>query len=64
MGACSNPDEASSSPSMMEIGDQDGQCVGMLRGQGFREETSNDGAIRLSRGVVLVPESLLALEER
>ena len=49
---------------MMEIGDQDAWCVGMLRGQGFREETSNDGAIRLSRGVVLVPESLLALEKR
>lgn len=49
---------------MMEIGGQDGRCVEGLREKGLREETSNDGTFRLSRGVVLVPESLLALEER
>lgn len=64
MGARSKPDEASSSPPIMEIGDQDGRCVEGLREKGLREETSNDGAFRLSSGVVLVPESLLALEER
>lgn len=49
---------------MMEIGGQDGRCVEGLREKGLREETSNDGTFRLSSGVVLVPESLLALEER